>query len=226
MSAERLIDGVGLWAERQTRRPLAGRPAIFLDRDGVIVEETHYLSRVEDIVMISGVAKAIAKANAMDIPVIVVTNQAGVARGYYGWDDFLKVQAAISEKLATAGATLDVVLACGYHDVGAGPLSVSNHAWRKPNSGMLDYTAQQFGVDLSRSWIVGDKVSDLSAGLKAGLAGGFLVTTGHGAAEAQSEPLDKAPFLGKKFACSVRDNAAVAVNELLDAVADIREHAR
>lgn len=215
MSFEGLIDGVGLWAESLTRRELAGRPALFLDRDGVIVEETHYLSRAEDMVMIPGVAEAIAKANAREIPVIVVTNQAGIARGYYGWEDFAKVQAAIIAALAAAGATLDVVLACGYHGVGTGPLAVADHAWRKPNCGMLDYAAERHGIDLGRSWIVGDKVSDLEAGLKAGLTGGFLVKTGHGEAEARSMPLARAPFLGGTFAAGVRDNAGIAIGELL-----------
>ena len=144
--------------------------------------------------MIPGVAEAIAKANAREIPVIVVTNQAGIARGYYGWEDFAKVQSAIVAALAAAGASLDVVLACGYHGVGAGPLAVADHAWRKPNCGMLDYAAERHGIDLGRSWIVGDKVSDLEAGLKAGLAGGFLVKTGHGEAEARSMPLLRRRF--------------------------------
>jgi len=210
-----LIDGVGLWAERPILRDLAGRPALFLDRDGVIVEEVHYLSRVEDMAMIPDVAEAIARANARGIPVIVVTNQAGIARGYFGWEDFAKVQAAIVAALAEAGANLDAVLACGYHGVGNGPLSVADHAWRKPNSGMLDYAAERLGIDLARSWIVGDKVSDLEAGLKAGLAGGFLVKTGHGEAESLSMPLAKAPFLGKPFETGVRANAGIAIGELL-----------
>lgn len=216
-SFEELIDGVGLWAESRTRRQLAGRPALFLDRDGVIVEETHYLSRVEDMVMIPGVAEAIAQANAREIPVIVVTNQAGIARGYYGWEDFAKVQAAIVAALAAAGATLDVVLACGYHGVGTGPLAVADHAWRKPNCGMLDYTAERHGIDLGRSWIVGDKASDLEAGLKAGLAGGFLVKTGHGEAESQSMPLVQLAPPGRTFIAGVRDDAGSAIGELLRA---------
>jgi D-glycero-D-manno-heptose 1,7-bisphosphate phosphatase len=210
-----LIDGVGLWAERHTRRDLAGRPALFLDRDGVIVEETHYLSRIEDIVMIPHMAEAIALANASAIPVIVVTNQAGIARGYYGWEDFAEVQAAIGTSLGAAGAKLDVVLACGYHDVGSGPLAIADHPWRKPNCGMLDYAAKQHGIDLSRSWIIGDKVSDLSAGLKAGVAGGFLVKTGHGEVESQGMPLAQAPFVGKTFECGIRDDAGVAIRELM-----------
>lgn len=215
VSFEELIDGVGLWAESPSRRQLAGRPALFLDRDGVIVEETHYLSRVEDMVMIPGVAEAIAQANAREIPVIVVTNQAGIARGYYGWEDFAKVQAAIVAALAAAGATLDVVLACGYHGVGTGPLAVADHAWRKPNCGMLDYAAERHGIDLDRSWIVGDKASDLEAGLKAGLAGGFLVKTGHGEAESRSMPLVRLAAPGRPFAAGVRDDAGSAIGELL-----------
>ena len=74
-------------------RPAA--PALFLDRDGVIVADTHYLCRVEDMRMIAGSAAAIARCNALGIPVVVVTNQAGIGRGYYGWDDFHAVQGAL-----------------------------------------------------------------------------------------------------------------------------------
>jgi len=209
-----LIDGIGLWAERRTLNELAHKPALFLDRDGVIVEETHYLGRVEDVAMVPGVAEAVAKANARSVPVILVTNQAGIARGFYGWEDFGKVQAAICAALAEVGAELDLVLACGYHNVGSGPLAVADHPWRKPNDGMLAYAAEQHAIALERSWIIGDKLSDISAGAQAGLAGGFLVRTGHGAAEIKALA-DQAPAWRKPFSVGIRENAAVAIEELL-----------
>lgn len=177
-----LVDGLGCWFEQLTSAERTrGRAALFLDRDGVLVEEPGYLGRAEDVVMIPGAAAAVARVNAAATPVVLVTNQAGVARGYYGWDGFQAVQAEITAALAAAGARFDAVLACGFHEASAGPLSVAGHPWRKPAPGMLLAAAEALGLDLGRSWIVGDKAGDLAAGATAGLAGGVHVATGHGA---------------------------------------------
>lgn len=180
-----LIDGLGTWAEpRAPRRRWGKAPAVFLDRDGVVVEETGYLGRPEDVRLIPGAAEAIAGLNEQGIPVVVVTNQAGIAYGYYDWDGFAAVQARIAAELARAGAFTDMVLACGYGDRGHPPLASPGHPWRKPAPGMLLHAAEVMDLDLQRSIIVGDKVSDLAAGERAGLAAGVLVATGHGRAEA------------------------------------------
>ena len=97
-----LIDA-GLWCQIGPG-DFAGRPALFLDRDGVIVMDTNYLGRVEDLRMISGSAAAVARCNGLGVPVVVVTNQSGIARGYYDWNGFEAVQAAISKELARAQA--------------------------------------------------------------------------------------------------------------------------
>lgn len=174
-----LIDDKGLWAQRGPARATQ-RAALFLDRDGVIVEEIGYLRRVEDVRLIPGAASAIARANAQGIPVVVITNQSGIARGLYGWDEFAAVQEAIAMALADNDAQLDLVLACGYHDIGQGPLAVSDHAWRKPNPGMFLKARDMLGLRLDRSLIVGDRVADLEAGRRAGLLRGVLVRTGYG----------------------------------------------
>jgi D-glycero-D-manno-heptose 1,7-bisphosphate phosphatase len=179
----RLQDGVGCWLERLTADVPEGRPALFLDRDGVIVEETHYLSSPADVRIIDGVAEVIARCNKLNMPVIVVTNQAGIARGYYGWPEFEAVQAEIVRRLAVAGARLDLVLACAYHHEGKAPYVVAGHQWRKPNPGMIQKAAELLKLDLSRSMIVGDKISDIEAGAAAGLRRGVLVLTGHGRSE-------------------------------------------
>lgn len=176
-----LVDGLGCWFEVfRPAGPRGRRPGLFLDRDGVVVEEPGYLGRAEDVVMIAGAATAIARFNRLEIPVVLVTNQAGVARGYYGWDGFQDVQSEITKALAAEGAWLDAVAACAFHDVGGGPLSVTDHPWRKPAPGMLLAAAEALDLALDRSWIVGDKASDLGAGVAAGLAGGTHVATGHG----------------------------------------------
>lgn len=173
----------GLFAQRLTDMDARGKPCLFLDRDGVLVEETNYLHRTDDVVLIAGVADAIARANTLAIPVVIVTNQAGIGRGYYSWAQFIEVQAFILERCREHGAHYDMVLACAYHAEGVPPYDRAAHPWRKPNCGMLREAALTLGVDLSRSHIVGDTLSDLGAGASAGLSGGTLVATGHGERE-------------------------------------------
>lgn len=155
------------------------RPAVFLDRDGVIVEETGYLHNPGGVAFITGAIEAIGLLNHAGWPVIVVTNQAGVGRGYYGWPEFEAVQAAIEAGLAAASARLDGVWACAYHPEGVGALG-ADHAFRKPNPGMLLDASRLVGIDLPRSWMVGDKLLDVQAGLNAGVGGAVLVRTGYG----------------------------------------------
>jgi D-glycero-D-manno-heptose 1,7-bisphosphate phosphatase len=169
-----ISEDAGLWCEVDAAT-LPGRAALLLDRDGVIVTDTHYLCRVEDVRVIAGAAAAIARCNGLGIPVVVVTNQAGIGRGYYGWDDFHAVQGALTAALAADGAHLDGVVACAYHADGRAPLRVADHPWRKPNPGMIVEAARRMQLDLSRSWIVGDRAHDLAAGAAAGLAGGTLL---------------------------------------------------
>ena len=108
----------------QVRRPLQGagkRPALFLDRDGAVVIEAHYLHKVEDVELIPGAAATIAAANKNGIPVIFVTNQAGIGYGYFGWPDFFAVQERILSDLAAEGAFVDAVYACPFHEKGKPP---------------------------------------------------------------------------------------------------------
>lgn len=173
----------GLWVRVRRRAwGMALRPALFLDRDGVIVEEVGFLSRPEQLRLIAGAAAVIAAANRAGIPVIVVTNQSGVGRGLFGWEEYARVEAALAAQLAAAGAWLDAVLACPFHPAARPPYAAADHPARKPNPGMLLIAARQLPVALERSWIVGDRAADLAAGRNAGLAGGLHVATGFGAA--------------------------------------------
>ena len=182
----------------------------FLDRDGVIVADTNYLGRAEDMRMIEGVAAAIARCNALRIPVVVVTNQSGIARGFYDWNGFRAVQAAMSAALAAAGAHLDGVLACAYHAEGSEPLRIADHSWRKPNPGMILAAGRGMNLDLARSWIVGDKMRDLAAGAAAGLAGGTLVTAD------ERERQDAGRLAGARFAVELAVNPADALAKLIE----------
>lgn len=172
----------GLWRQINSDASPAAtpRPAIFLDRDGVVVAETNYLHRIEDMEVLSGAAETIRLCNASRIPVILVTNQSGVGRGYYGWPEFAAIQEALSRHLATADAHFDMVLACAYHAEGKPPYDRAGHAWRKPGPGMIHDAATALNLDLARSWIIGDSASDIEAGKNAGLAGGIHLLSGHG----------------------------------------------
>jgi D-glycero-D-manno-heptose 1,7-bisphosphate phosphatase len=173
------LESEGLWSE-VSPGAVRNRPALFLDRDGVLVQEVDYLHCVADVALIPGAAATVAAANRRAIAVIVVTNQSGIGRGYYGWSEFAAVQEAIKAALALENARLDAVYACAYHAQARGTLAHPNHPSRKPNPGMLLRAASQLSLDLSRSWAVGDKISDLVAAKQAGLAGAMHVLTGYG----------------------------------------------
>jgi D-glycero-D-manno-heptose 1,7-bisphosphate phosphatase len=199
----------GLWCEINPAPP-DGRGALFLDRDGVIVADTHYLHRVEDVQMIAGAAAAIARCNAVGIRVVVVTNQAGIGRGYYKWDDFHAVQAALADQLRSADAHFDAVFACAYHAEGRGPLRLANHPWRKPNPGMILEAASRMNINMARSWIVGDRAHDLAAGQAGWLPGGTLLSADRKERQAAFE-LDDGGFVVETAA-----NLAEAVGVLID----------
>jgi D-glycero-D-manno-heptose 1,7-bisphosphate phosphatase len=182
------VDADGIWA--QVLRPFSGRgrrPALFLDRDGVVLVEIGYLHTARETELIPGAAAVIARANACAVPVVLVTNQSGIGRGYFGWEEFAAVQDRTIELLAAEGASLDAVYACPHHPMATPPYDHADHPARKPNPGMLDRAAAALEIDLSRSWIVGDHTGDLEAGRNAGLAGGLHVLTGHGTHAGQRE---------------------------------------
>lgn len=165
----------GTWREFPACRGGYTRPGLFLDRDGVIVEETGYLHKIEDVRLTDGIADIIARANACGIPVVVVTNQSGIGRGLFGWNDFAAVQYEIALRLREADAHWDAVY--------ASPFASGSSGMRKPRPGMLLAAAEALGLDLPSSWIVGDRETDIEAGLNAGLAGGLMVGDGYGEGE-------------------------------------------
>ena len=178
----------GVWRQLLTRVPdVADRPTLFLDRDGVIVEEVHYLHKVADMRVMPGAARVIANANNRGVPVVVVTNQAGIGRGTYGWAEFIDVQEAMLDELADAGAFVNAVFACPHHNDGVAPYNIKDHPARKPNPGMLLAAAETMPIDLSTSWIVGDRAGDMGAAKNAGCAGGVHVKCGHGGAAGERD---------------------------------------
>lgn len=180
------IDADGVWTQIMSM-PGPGRAALFLDRDGVLIEEGHYLCRADDVRLIPGAAGVISAANGLGVPVVIVTNQGGIGRGFYGWDDFAAVQERMLDELAAAGARVDGVYASPFHPEGVAPYDQADHPARKPNPGMMLMAADRLELDLARSWIIGDHASDLKAAKRAGLAGGLHVMTGHGAHDGERE---------------------------------------
>lgn len=169
--------------------------AVFLDRDGTLIEEVNYLSRVDQVRLIPGAAAAVRRLNDAGARVVVVTNQAGVARGYFPEDRVAEVHARLSAVLAEQGARVDAYYHCPHHateGVGAYKLDCD---CRKPRPGMLLTAARDLGLDLSRSWMVGDKVCDLKAGAAAGCRT-VLVRTGYGATVADPLPADELRLIG------------------------------
>lgn len=158
------------------------RPAVFLDRDGVLVEEKNYLADPEGVEVIAGTPRAIHAARALGYRVVVVTNQSGIGRGRFDWHAYAAVENRMLEMLDTAGAKPDAVFACPHHPSGIAPYAV-DHPWRKPAPGMLFAARDRLAIDLGASVIVGDKLSDLRAGHAAGLQTLVHVLTGHGAAD-------------------------------------------
>jgi len=179
---ERFIDSEGVWCQVLPRARRGG-PALFLDRDGVVVEEVDFLCRVDDIRIVPGAATVITEANRRRIPVVLITNQSGIARRYFGWREFHAVQAAILEVWAKNGARVDAVYACPFHPAGEEPYAHPNHPARKPNPGMVLRAAAALDLDLGRSWLVGDRIVDIQAARAAGLAGAMHVLTGYGKEE-------------------------------------------
>lgn len=181
------IDQEGVWNQVFPRAAERSGGALFVDRDGVLVDEVNYLHRIEDIRPIPAAARVIAQANRLGVAVVIVTNQAGVGRGLYDWEAFAAVQAHILADLERQGAAVDGVYACPHHRHAAPPWTHPDHPARKPNPGMLLRAAAAVHIDLSSSWIVGDRAGDLEAGRRAGIAGGLHVMTGHGSAEGERD---------------------------------------
>jgi D-glycero-D-manno-heptose 1,7-bisphosphate phosphatase len=159
---------------RAGRGAEAVRPALFLDRDGVINVDHAYVHRQENFEFIDGIFELVRRARAVDRCVFVVTNQAGIARGYYGEDDFHRLTAWMQGVFEAEGAPIDKVYYCPYHaEHGLGRYKLDSPL-RKPRPGMILQAADEFGIDLARSLLVGDMATDIQAGEAAGVGRNLL----------------------------------------------------
>ena len=137
------------------------RPGVLLDRDGTIIVDHGYVGSVDRVEFIEGSARAIASFNRAGVPVAVVTNQAGVARGLYGIDDVTTVHQHIAERLAEQGARVDAFFFCPYHPDGVVGAFTRTSEDRKPGPGMARAAAAALNLDLAASWVVGDRPEDM-----------------------------------------------------------------
>lgn len=150
--------------------------ALFLDRDGVVNEEVGYLHRAEEVRFVDGIFSLCRTAARLGYRLIVVTNQAGIARGYYSEADFHALMEFMRGKLRAEGVELDAVYYCPFHpEHGVGEYK-REHEDRKPGTGMLLRGVRDFGVELSQSVMIGDRCSDVMAANAAGLRQAFLVS--------------------------------------------------
>lgn len=147
------------------------RPAVFLDRDGSLNADLGFVSRPEDIRWLPGVAAALARLRWADYLLIVVTNQSGIARGYYDVPAMQALHDWMNAELRTQGAHIDAFYHCPHHPDISGACTC-----RKPAPGMLLRAADDWFIDLERSWMIGDKMSDIIAGRAAGCTPILLTT--------------------------------------------------
>ena len=155
---------------------------MFLDRDGTINVEVGYLSNPEDLELIPGAARAVARLNEAGFIVVVITNQSGVARGYFTEEDVAAVNRRMVDVLQREGARIDAIYYCPHHPEFGNETYRKNCECRKPNTGMVKQAAIDLDIDVSRSYVVGDHVGDVLLGINAG-AHSIHVLTGHGTDE-------------------------------------------
>jgi D-glycero-D-manno-heptose 1,7-bisphosphate phosphatase len=161
---------------------MQGRVALFMDRDGCLAEEAGYVNHVSRIHLLPRAGEAVRRLNVAGVPAVMVTNQAGIAKGYFSEEVLEAVNAELVRQLATAGARLDGVYVCTHHpDAGEPPYRAACEC-RKPRPGLLLRAAADLGLDLPASVVVGDKISDIGAAHAVGAAG-VLVLTGYGRGE-------------------------------------------
>jgi D-glycero-D-manno-heptose 1,7-bisphosphate phosphatase len=160
--------------------------AVFLDRDGTINVEKGYICKPEDFELIDGVASAIAAMKRLGFKVLVVTNQSGIGRGYYGEDDLSALHIYMNELLAMENASVDAVYYCPHHPKAVLPEYKQDCDCRKPNDGLFRKAIADFDIDPETSWAVGDSLRDLVPAQKLGMRTA-LVLTGHGKADEQGQ---------------------------------------
>ena len=159
-------------------KPMRNCPAFFLDRDGTLIEDPGYNADPDQVRLFPGVAGTLRAFRTAGYALVVVTNQSGIGRGLYTWRDYDAVAERLERLLAAEGVAFDAVLACSHAPDGNAPC-----AWRKPAPGMIAEALSLLALDVSRSLLAGDKLTDLKAAEAAGLLRAVHVASGQGASE-------------------------------------------
>ena len=166
---------------------MSRQPAVFLDRDGTIIEAVHYLRDPAHVRLLPGAAEAIRLLREAGYACVVVTNQSAIGRGLLTVDGFHEVQNELHRQLAEAGTSLDATYFCPTLPSSDDRTAIDDPD-RKPGPGMLLRAADDLNLDLARSWMIGDMISDALAGLHAGCRGSLLVACGQGSPEDAQHP--------------------------------------
>lgn len=161
---------------------MPGAPAVFIDRDGTLSEEVGYVNHPKRLCLLPRSAEAVRLLNEAGLRAVVVTNQSGVARGYFSEEVLHAVNAKLVAELKAAGAFLDGLYVCSHHPREGKPPYRARCDCRKPKPGLLLRAAEELGLDLRASYMVGDKISDVEMGKRAGVTP-ILVLTGYGLGE-------------------------------------------
>ncbi len=161
------------------KKELKKNKACFLDRDGVLIEEGNYISSPSDVSIFHETIQALKILRKNGFKIIVITNQGGVAKGYYKEKSILDVHREIDRQLATAKLKIDKYYYCPHHPEGTVKKYSIACRCRKPAPGLIFNAAKDFDIDLSKSFLIGDKISDIEAAQNAGCSA-ILVKTGHG----------------------------------------------
>jgi D-glycero-D-manno-heptose 1,7-bisphosphate phosphatase len=158
------------------------KPAVFIDRDGTINEQLGYINHLSRFVILPGVSEAVRLLNKNDWWAIIVSNQGGVARGYYPMELVDEIHAFLKSSLKEQGATIDGIFFCPHHPAGVLPEYSSECDCRKPETGLVDKAREAFDIDMSNSYVVGDRHVDIELASRLNLKG-VLVKTGYGLGE-------------------------------------------
>ncbi len=156
------------------------KPAVFLDRDGTLIHDADFLSQPSQVRLFPGSAEALKLLRGGGFRLFVVSNQSGVARGYFTETSVKKANRKIQTLLKAKGARVDRFFYCPHYPQGKVKSLAINCDCRKPNLGMVKKAARLYPLDLKRSYVIGDKIDDLMLAKKAGVAAGILVRTGKG----------------------------------------------
>ena len=188
--------------------------AVFLDRDGVIIKDMHYLSDPERVILELGIKNLMQFAFDNFIPVFVVTNQSGIARKKFSWHDYFNVTNRMLEIIGSPNPIVGIY-SNSY-------LETINNNWRKPNPGMILNAANQFKINLKESFLIGDRITDLQAGVNAGIGNVVHLLTGHGLKE--REGVKKSIMQNKLFFLNKKSSMIYLLDNLLQFPSYLKKH--